>query len=82
MNSKKPSARPSKNTVKYEAVVPFTVTVPLPNFSKRFKQMASKSKNKVEKNDYHSRQIRRNQVIFGVIAVILILSMALSMVKF
>jgi hypothetical protein len=44
--------------------------------------MASKSKNKVEKNDYHSRQIRRNQVIFGVIAVILILSMALSMVKF
>jgi len=45
--------------------------------------MASKSKsNKVEKNDYHSRQVRRNQVIFGFVAVILILSMALSMVQF
>ena len=28
------------------------------------------------------RALRRNQIIFGVIAVILILSMALSMVKF
>jgi hypothetical protein len=45
--------------------------------------MASKSKNnKSEKNDAHSRQLRRNQIIFGVIAVILILSMALSLVKF
>jgi hypothetical protein len=45
--------------------------------------MAVKSKNnKPEKTDYHSRQVRRNQIIFGVIAVILILSMALSMVKF
>lgn len=43
--------------------------------------MASKSKNsKLEKSDYHSKQVRRNQVIFGFIAVILILSMALSMV--
>jgi hypothetical protein len=42
----------------------------------------SKSKNKVEKQDYHSKQVRRNQIIFGFIAVILILSMALSMVKF
>jgi hypothetical protein len=43
--------------------------------------MASKSKNsKLDKNDYHSKQVRRNQVIFGFIAVILILSMALSMV--
>ena len=38
--------------------------------------MASNSKN--GKNDYHSRQVRRNQIIFGVIAVLLILSMALS----
>jgi hypothetical protein len=45
--------------------------------------MASKSKNsKSEKNDYQSKQLRRNQIIFGVIAVILILSMALSLVKF
>jgi hypothetical protein len=45
--------------------------------------MAAKSKNtKSEKTDYHSRQVRRNQVIFGFIAVILILSMALSLVKF
>lgn len=44
--------------------------------------MASKSKTKVEKTDYHSRQVRRNQMIFGFIAVILILSMALSMVNF
>lgn len=45
--------------------------------------MAKKSKNsKSEKQDYHSRQVRRNQMIFGFIAVILILSMALSMVKF
>ncbi|HEY3311435.1 MAG TPA: hypothetical protein VGK00_07325 [Anaerolineales bacterium] len=45
--------------------------------------MAGKSKSsKNEKIDYHSRQVRRNQVIFGVIAVILILSMALSLVKF
>ncbi len=38
--------------------------------------MASNSKN--AKNDYHARQIRRNQIIFGVIAILLILSMALS----
>jgi hypothetical protein len=37
---------------------------------------------KSEKNDYHSKQLRRNQIIFGVVAVILILSMALSLVKF
>jgi hypothetical protein len=43
--------------------------------------MASKLKNnKIDKTDYHSRQVRRNQIIFGVVAVILILSMALSMV--
>jgi hypothetical protein len=45
--------------------------------------MASKSKNlKTEKNDYHSKQVRRNQMIFGFVAVLLILSMALSMVQF
>jgi predicted nucleic acid-binding Zn ribbon protein len=45
--------------------------------------MATKAKNnKPEKMDYHSKQVRRNQIIFGVIAVILILSMALSLVKF
>ncbi len=45
--------------------------------------MATKVKNnKQEKADYHTRQVRRNQIIFGVIAVILILSMALSLVKF
>jgi hypothetical protein len=45
--------------------------------------MAGKSKNtKNDKNDYHSRQVRRNQVIFGFVAVILILSMALALVKF
>jgi len=46
--------------------------------------MASKStkNSKSDKNDFHSKQLRRNQIIFGVIAVILILSMALSLVKF
>jgi hypothetical protein len=46
--------------------------------------MASKpTKNsKPEKNDFQSKQLRRNQIIFGVIAVILILSMALSLVRF
>jgi len=34
------------------------------------------------KNDYQSKQVRRNQIIFGAIAVILILSMALALVKF
>ena len=42
--------------------------------------MAGKSKN--TKNDFRSKQVRTNQIIFGVIAVILILSMALSLVKF
>jgi len=37
---------------------------------------------KTEKNDFHSKQVRRNQIIFGFVAVILILSMALSLVKF
>ena len=45
--------------------------------------MAGKSKNvKTEKNDYYSKQLRRNQILFGVVAVILILSMAISLVKF
>jgi hypothetical protein len=45
--------------------------------------MAGKSKTtKTEKPDYYSRQLRRNQILFGAIAVILILSMALSLVKF
>ena len=45
--------------------------------------MAVKEKNtKNDKNSYHARQLRRNQIIFGVVALILILSMALSMVKF
>jgi len=47
--------------------------------------MAGKSKNtktnKNEKPDYHSRLLRRNQVIFGFVAVILILSMALAAVS-
>ena len=43
--------------------------------------MAGKGKNsKPEKSDYHSRQMRRNQIIIAVIAVIVILSMALSAV--
>jgi hypothetical protein len=46
--------------------------------------MASKTSKTVkpEKNDYYSKQLRRNQILFGFIAVILILSMALSLVKF
>jgi hypothetical protein len=47
------------------------------------------SKNKKTKKIVHKdssidqkRALRRNQIIFGVIAVILILSMALSMVQF
>ena len=47
--------------------------------------MAGKSKivktEKTEKPDYYSKQVRRNQILFGVIAVILILSMALSLMK-
>lgn len=42
--------------------------------------MAEKSRvNKNAKQDYHSRQVRRNQIIFVAVAVILILSMALSL---
>jgi hypothetical protein len=45
--------------------------------------MSGKSKNaKNEKMDFHSKQLRRNQIIFGIVAAILILSMALSLVKF
>ncbi|MCX6081112.1 MAG: hypothetical protein NTW32_16405 [Chloroflexi bacterium] len=45
--------------------------------------MASRPKNmKNDKSDYHAKQVRRNQIIFGFIAVILILSMALSLVNF
>lgn len=48
--------------------------------------MAGKSKNvkntRNEKNDFQSRQLRRNQIIFGIISLILILSMALALVKF
>lgn len=45
--------------------------------------MAGKEKTiKNEKVSYHARQVRRNQIIFGVVAFILILSMALSMIKF
>lgn len=45
--------------------------------------MAVKSKTgKNEKPDYYSRTLRRNQILFGAVAVILILSMALSLVKF
>jgi predicted nucleic acid-binding Zn ribbon protein len=36
--------------------------------------------NKSEKLDYHTRQVRRTQFIFGIVAVLLIISMALSMV--
>ncbi len=46
------------------------------------KSSKSKTSSKNEKVDYHSRQVRRTRIIFGVIAVILILSMALSMIKF
>lgn len=43
-----------------------------------------KTKNPVKKESSvdQKRALRRNQIIFGVIAVILILSMALSMVQF
>ncbi len=45
--------------------------------------MAGKTKPaKTEKPDYYSKQLRRNQILFGVVAVILILSMALSLVQF
>jgi hypothetical protein len=50
--------------------------------TQRGKKMAGKSKNTVEKNDYRSRQMRVYRIIFGVIAVILILSMALSQLNF
>ena len=43
--------------------------------------MAGKGKNsKTEKNDFHARQMRRTQIIIAVIAVIVILSMTLSMI--
>jgi len=44
--------------------------------------MASKTakSSKKDSQSYHDRQMRRNQIIFGAVAVILILSMALSMV--
>jgi hypothetical protein len=46
-------------------------------------KMAGKSKTvKTEKSDYYSKTLRRNQILFGMVAVILILSMALSLVKF
>jgi hypothetical protein len=48
----------------------------------RGKKMADKSKNKVEKNDYRSRQMRFYRIFIAVVAVIVILSMALSLVKF
>jgi predicted nucleic acid-binding Zn ribbon protein len=44
------------------------------------KSSKSKTSAKNEKVDYHTRQVRRTRIIFGVIAVILVLSMALSMV--
>ncbi len=45
------------------------------------KGMAGKSKNsKNDNNDYYSRQVKRNQAIFTVVAVLLILAMALSAV--
>ena len=46
------------------------------------KSTKSKTSIKNEKIDYHARQVRRTRIIFGVVAVILILSMALSMIKF
>ncbi len=44
--------------------------------------MASKTTKTTKKEtlNQHERQVRRNQIIFGFIAVILILSMALSLV--
>jgi hypothetical protein len=45
--------------------------------------MAGKSKNsKPEKNDYRAKQMRIYQVVIAVVAIIVILSMALSLVKF
>ena len=45
--------------------------------------MASKSKNsKPVKNDSRARQMRFYQVAIAVVAIIVILSMALSLVKF
>lgn len=44
--------------------------------------MASKTAKSSKKDavSQHDRQVRRNQIIFGIIAVILVLSMALSLV--
>jgi hypothetical protein len=45
--------------------------------------MASKSKyNKIEKNDYRAKQMRVYQIVVAVVAIIVILSMALSLVNF
>lgn len=40
--------------------------------------MAGKSKNPKNENDYYTRQLRRNQILFAIIAVLLILSLTLS----
>lgn len=41
--------------------------------------MASKSKNsKKDNNDYYTQQVKRNQAIFTVVAVLLILALTLS----
>ncbi len=41
--------------------------------------MAGKSKNsKKDNNDYYARQVKRNQAIFTVVAVLLILALTLS----
>lgn len=41
--------------------------------------MASKGKNsKKDNNDYYTRQVKRNQVIFTIVAILLILAMTLS----
>lgn len=42
--------------------------------------MAGKSKNPKSENDYYARQVRRNQILFAIVAVLLILSLTLSAV--
>lgn len=42
--------------------------------------MAKKNQNKKQRDDQYQKQVRRNQIIFGFVAVLLILSMGLSMV--
>lgn len=44
--------------------------------------MAKNQNTKKQTDDLYKKQVKRNQFIFGIVAVILILSMGLSMVTF